>query len=279
MQLTILSSKLPNQSTPQFTHEFRIVHATETKKMAHSLGIISHYIQGLTLRSITAAGQETIRNQPLPTPKGEHIESFAQLTWPGGLEVMQGSFTTQGYKESAGKHIFAVPRIIYLTDRLEPAAEPEVEERIKKAKGAVRLIVGLTPLDPNPSDFRKSWDKHASFCRAICPHYQRNQVLILSPERIVKIFADTQFPADTVVRVGGYEEFVFESHEAAEAFCERYGEELRESYDGFTTTTGESFCLGFDVVVQYDEVDRGYMQVIIGAVVGMMLRLKVFFGI
>ena len=277
MQLTILSSKLPNQSTPQFTHEFRIVHATETKKMANTLGIISQYVQGLTLRSVAAVGQESIRNQPLPAPKGEPIESFAQLTWPSGLEVMQGSFTTQGYKESAGKHIFAVPRMIYLTDRLEPAVEAEVHERIK-TKDAVRPIVGLNPNDPNPSSFRKSWDKHASFCRTICPHYQRNQVLTISPERIQKIFTDTQFPADTVVRYGGYEEFVFESNEAAEAFCERYGEDLRKSYDGFTRT-GESYCLGFDVVVQYDEVDRGFLQVITGALVGMMLRLKVYFGV
>ena len=286
MQLTILSSKLPNQSTPEYTHEFRVVHATETKKMAHSLGIISQYTQGLTLRSAMTSQETFFRNQPLPVPKGEPIESFAQLTWPGGLKVMQGSFTTQGYKESAGKHIFAVPRIIYLTDRLEPAPVAVVASRIKNAKDAVRLIVGLTPQDnnANPSNFRKSWDKHASFCRAICPHYQRNQVRPLTSEHIQKIFTDTQFPAGAVVHgVGGYEEFVFENHEAVEVFCERYGEELRESYAGFAATTGDggrSFCLAVDVVVQYDEeADRGYLQVIVGAVVGMMLRLKVYFGV
>jgi hypothetical protein len=280
MQLTILASKLPNQSLPQFIHEFRIVHATETRNMAHSLGIIFQYIQGIALHSTPGQDSIPVKNQPLAPPR-EPIESFAQLTWPGGLEVMQGSFTTQGYKDSAGKHIFAVPRKIYLTDRLEP--DSVAREGILQSKDAVRLIVGLVPHDPTEiSNFRKSWDKHASLCRAICTadnqhYYQRNQILPLDAEHIETIFADTHFPANAVVRCGGYEEFVFQSGEAARAFCERYGEELRSSYEAFTT--GESYFAGFDVVVQYDEKDRGYRQIVAGAVVGMILRAKVYFGL
>lgn len=266
MQLTILSEKLPSLSTEQFIHEFRVVHAEQTKTIARSLGIISQYVQGLAL-SLT--GQESLRNQPMSGPQ-EPIESFAQLSWPA-LEVMQGSFQTQGYKDSAGKHIFAQPRMIFLTNQLEP----EVEHMNKN--NTIRLVCVLNPLDPLDSNFRKSWDKHASFCRTICANYQRNQVLKLDPEQINIIFFGTQFPKDAVMNYGGYEEFLFASIEDSQAFCKEHGEELGLSYSEFTTK--DSYCVGFDVTVQYDHVDRGYQQIIAGAIVGTILRFKVFFGI
>ena len=263
MELTILADKLPHMSVEQYEHEFRVVHANETKKMAHSLGILLQYVQGLVL---TSAGQEKIRNPPIPEPQ-EPLQSVARLTWPA-LEVMQGSFSTQGYRDSAGKHIFATVLKIFLTERLEPNME-----QIRKGN-PVRLLSFLVPADPLESNFRRSWDNHAIFCRSICSNYQRNQVLRLEPERIVKIFNGTQFPEASVVRYGGYEEFVFEGNADAQAFFDRYGEQIGSSYEGFITK--ESFCVGFDTVVQYDDTDRGYQQIITGTILGMILRAKLF---
>lgn len=266
MQFTILADKLPDSSVEQFIHEFRVVHAQETKAMAQSLGIISEYIQGLVLPS---AGQKDVDNLPIREPE-EPLQSFAQLTWPA-LEVLQGSFTTQGYQESAGKHIFAIPRKIFLTARLEPSME-----NIKDGN-LIRVVSVLSPAESSDMSFRKSWDDHAVLCRSICSNYQRNQVLNINPERITQIFADTQFPDTAVLTNGGFEEFVFKSNTEAQAFFGRYGEELRSSYRGFASD--ESFCVGFDSLVHYGDSDRGYQQMVAGTVVGTLLRLKVFFGI
>jgi hypothetical protein len=262
MQFTILSTKLPNQSTPQFIHEFRNVHATETISMANSLGIISRYVQGLALSS---AGQQDIKDLPLPAPR-EPLISFAQLTWPA-LEVLQGSLQTQGYKNSAGKHIFADAREIFLTERLEPDVGGD---------GAVRLVFVLVPEDSDGASFMRLWDEHAAFCRGACARYQRNRLIEIDQARVSDIFRDTQFPAERVRRWGGYEEFVFESNPDAIAFCQRHGDGLRDSYAGFTSK--DSYGMGFDSVAKYDDTDRGYKQIVTGGIVGSVLRAKFFLG-
>jgi hypothetical protein len=266
MQFTILADKLPEHSIDQFIHEFRVVHARETKAMAQSLGIVSEYVQGILL---PFAGQKEIDNLPIHGP-GVPLKSFAQLTWPA-LEVLQGSFTTQGYKSSAGKHIFAVPRKIFLTERLEPPVE-----NFRK-RNAVRVVVILLPTESSEGNFRTYWDKHADLCRSTCSNYQRNQVLNIGTDKVAKIFIDTAFPASAVVGEGGFEEFVFQSNAEAQAFFTQYGEELRLSYDGFTSDA--SFCVGFDTVVHYDDGDKGYQQIITGIAVSLLLRIKVYLGI
>lgn len=115
MQLTILYRKIPMLTDAQFRHEFRAVHAEQTKSIAQNLGIIHQYEQGLAL---PALGQSSLeRTALLPLEEAPHYNAFARLTWPR-LEVMQGSFTTEDYRQTAGKHIFAAPLKIFLTETL-----------------------------------------------------------------------------------------------------------------------------------------------------------------
>ncbi|KAJ5702864.1 hypothetical protein N7488_010412 [Penicillium malachiteum] len=107
MHLTILSDKLPHMTAADFTHEFRVVNASETRSVATNLGIILQYIQGLALSTLNKPGLSN-----LPLEEGGQYQSFARLTWPS-IEVMQGSFSTDDYRRSAGKHIFATPFRIF----------------------------------------------------------------------------------------------------------------------------------------------------------------------
>ncbi|KAJ5379575.1 hypothetical protein N7509_012694 [Penicillium cosmopolitanum] len=163
IKLTILSEKLPELTSEQFKHEFREVHANQTKDVATNLGIILKYVQGLALPLV---GQKSLSN--LPLKEGKDCQSFAQLTWPA-LVVMQGSFLTEGYRNSAGKHRFANPQMIFLTEQLGQIHNIE-------SKNADEIcVVVVVQAKSECSDFEERWATHASYCLSICPKYTRNR--------------------------------------------------------------------------------------------------------
>ncbi|KAK4983785.1 hypothetical protein LTR66_008706 [Elasticomyces elasticus] len=231
--------------------------------MAQSLGIIWRYVQGM---SLTFTGQRPVTNLPLPEFSSS-IWSFAQLTWPS-LDVFAAALKTKGYKESAGKHEFARPLKILLTERLESDATSYVAAQ----PGAVRLITVVYPLSSTPTDkFRAQWAVHTESFGHLCPHYQRNICLDLTRERIDEVLEQTQFsPAEPVLQ-GGYEEMVFSDAQMAQEFLDKHSKQMQLSYENFCSA--KSFCVGLDSVVQHSEGDRGIKQVILGRVVSMALGL------
>lgn len=266
MQLTILSEKLNSLSADQFIHEFRVTHATETRTMATSLGIITKYIQGLRL---ALAGKEPLQNLPI-SEADSSVHSFAQLTWPS-LPVLQGALSTDGYRKSAGSHIFATSLKVYVTTKIDPRAGKEVH-----TSDCVRVVVGISPL--SGSSFPSAWDEHAAFCHSICDLYQRHRVIPLDTTKLEQIFGHTQFTPNAVVTTGGYEDFVFRSRTEAQEFFDQHGSALRSSYDRFVSPTG-SFCYAFDNILQYSPSDRGFIEIIVGFFVGTVLRFKALFNL
>jgi hypothetical protein len=270
MQFTVFSDKLPSLSLAGFKHEFRTVHAQQTKDMASTLGIISCYVQGLYLPSTMDC--PPLRNLPLP----EHTEpyqSFAQLSWPS-IGVLQAALHTSGYRDSAGKHEFAVPQHLFLTERLEP----EVSfDNLAMAAKPVMLMMVLAPKSHNDSVFQEAWDHHAMFSRSVCPRYQRNKTLPVSDAQVKAVFVDTQFPVSTYLAEGGYEEFIFANVEEAQSFLEEHGQSLASSYRGFCRE--DSWCAMFDFVEQYGQSDIGLRQRIAGAVIGAFLGTKTVIGL
>lgn len=285
MQFTVLANKLTRLSVAEFTHEFRTVHARDTKEAAASLGLITEYIQGLYLPS-AIQGATQLANLPLPEHPGPY-QSFAQLSWPS-VTVLHGSLQSAGYRASAvAKHEFAVPEHLFLTERLDPdtrhhrlngLGRPEnsgIEDSLRRP---VMLIIALTPKpDLDQASFRARWAKHADdvvrpkSTVAQAPgllYYQRNGVIPLPVERLRAIFTGTQFPAHKNFDSGGYEEFIFADMESAQAFCSQHGETLGRSYEEFCNTQ-KSWCAGFDYVEHWGPADRGIKQ----RGVGMMLKL------
>lgn len=266
MHLTILSKKLASLTDKQFLHEFRVVHTSQTIGIATNLGIILQYVQGLAL---PVAKKSPVTNLPLDKP-GHDYHSFARLAWPS-LEVMQGYFSTADYQNTAGKHIFAEPFAIFLTEPLGPAF---IEER--ENPEIVRVIVNLKP-ENDDEHFQDEWDTHASFWQNVHIKYARHKILNLDDKRVQKIFAGTQFDPQYVARRGGYEEFVFDSEAEATAFFQKYAQDLCRSYTRFANVS-ISNCLAFDSQVIFDAADRGVWQVTAGLFVGTLLSAKVVLG-
>ncbi|KAJ6032505.1 hypothetical protein N7540_003237 [Penicillium herquei] len=211
MHLTILSRKISTLDNAQFRHEFQIVHAEQTKDIARNLGIIHEYEQGLALETLD---QPKLQQAVVSPMKETHdYEAFARLTWPT-LEVMQGSFTTEDYRRSAGKHIFAEPFMIFLT---LPLGDDGAQNMTKVAGNGkddnIRVIVPIQPCQQDRADdssfLDERWDKHASFVRSTGAAYTRHRILEVSPDRLAQIFNQTQFDHRLVVTQGGYEEFAF----------------------------------------------------------------------
>ncbi|OQE07176.1 hypothetical protein PENVUL_c014G09448 [Penicillium vulpinum] len=231
--------------------------------MAKTLGIITKYIQGLRL----SANKDSLLHLPIPEAD-TFVHSFAQLTWPS-LTVLQGALSTEGYQKSAGSHVFAIPLKVYVTEKLNPAIEVEIQSH-----DSIRVMVGLSPL--SPSSFLQKWSEHAAFCRSICDRYQRHQTIPLDAPKIEQIFGHTQFTPSTVVTSGGYEDFVFSTRAEAQAFFDQYGSAIRASYDCFVDPK-TSCCYAFDNVVQYSPSDRGLIEIVVGFFIGIALRFKVLF--
>ncbi|KAJ5490008.1 hypothetical protein N7453_010833 [Penicillium expansum] len=250
----------------EFIHEFRVVHTTETRTMAKTLGIITQYIQGLRLSSVN---QDPLLHLPIPEADPS-VHSFAQLTWPS-LAVLQGALSTEGYQKSAGSHVFGTPLKTYVTEKLDSGTKEEPQSR-----DCIRVMVGLSPL--SPSSFPQKWSEHAAFCRSICDRYQQHQVIPLDAPEIENIFGHTQFAPNTVVTSGGYEDFVFGTRAEAQVFFDQHGSALRASYDGFVDPKA-SLCYAFDHVLQFSPSNRGFTETAVGSFVGIALRLKVLFNL
>jgi alkanesulfonate monooxygenase SsuD/methylene tetrahydromethanopterin reductase-like flavin-dependent oxidoreductase (luciferase family) len=265
MQFTILSTKLEGNTVEEFLHEFRNVHAGATRAMAKQLGIISKYVQGVPLNYL---GKEDIQNLPFSDLECK-ISSFAQLSWPS-IAVLQGALSTEGYRKSAGSHVFATATKIYLTEQLNSDVE-DVE-----SADAVRVMIGLSPhLELN---FQQAWDDHAAFCREICPTYQRHRSISLEPGRAEQIFDHTLFPPNLVELLGGYEDFVFETPKQAQEFFDKYSHDLSSSYAKFVDSE-KSFAYALDNVIQYRPAERGPAEVVTGHIVSCALRLKLFLNL
>ncbi|KAJ5732024.1 hypothetical protein N7493_003505 [Penicillium malachiteum] len=167
MHLTIFSDKLPHMTAADFTHKFRVVHASETRSVATNLGIILQYIQGLALPTLNKPGLSN-----LPLKEGRQYQSFARLTWPS-VEVIQGSFSTEDYRRSAGKHIFAAPFRIFLTEFIKPPSsttfntEPLIASpTVEQDAYSIRLVVTVFPNSNSAlsrAKFEEKWDRHAAW--------------------------------------------------------------------------------------------------------------------
>ncbi|RAO68964.1 uncharacterized protein BHQ10_004976 [Talaromyces amestolkiae] len=278
MQLTILSDKLPTLSETQFAHEFRTVHAQQTRAIAINLGIILKYVQGLALPTV---GRPKLINLPLEELQ---YRSFAQLTWPS-LEVLQGSFSTEDYRQSAAKHQFARPFQLFLTERDESSISASLNTSsttlTEIEKTATRLVVTVIPKtlsDNENTKFEEQWSRHAQWVCSLGASYTRYRVIPLDETRSRKIFDGTPFDPRLVVTAGGYDEFMFQSQENAAQFLAEHGPQLRSSYLEFVDID-HSHAYAFDHVVQFGTEDRGTWQTIFGLLVGSALRVKVFFGI
>lgn len=164
MQFTILSDKLLTLSEEQFAYEFRVVHARETRTVAINLGISQKYVRGLALPT---AGRPQLTNLPLEE-RGQY-GSFAQLTW-SSLEVLQGSFSTDDYRQGAAKHRFASPLRIFLTgcdittscSNINSPSAPLTEV----GKDATRLVVTVIPgilSDSDNTKFEEKCNRHAQW--------------------------------------------------------------------------------------------------------------------
>lgn len=270
MQLTVFSQKLENQTDEQFEHEFRVVHAAETRKIASSLGLISRYVQGVSLQT-TAKTLTNASVFPDNTPRQPH--SVAQLTWPSA-EVLGASLHTQGYKDSAGKHVFATTSQVFMTERLEPDRALDTANMAT----AVLLTIILIPADNQSDDeFRTKWDQHAAIVRDKIPSYQRNIALPLSPQKVESILHDTAFTPSLCVSRGGYEELVFPTLESAQSFLDKHAHELRESYRDFAGE--QSYLASFDHAIVYSEEDRTFKQMLTGALVSNILWAKTILGL
>lgn len=276
MDLTILSRKIPTLTDAQFCHEFQVVHAEQTKTIARNLGIIHRYEQGLALEFLDQPRLQhavlfNIRETPI-------YHSFARLSWPS-LEVMQGSFTTDDYRRSAGEHIFAQPFQIFLTEPLGHDMARNIAKVAGRSEGdTIRVIV---PIQPHPIDgvddgsrFEECWDEHASFVRSTGALYSRHRSLQLLPDRLARIFDQTQFDHRLVMTQGGYEEFVFRSPGAVEDFFMQHAQELRTSYEKLMNTAQPEVFV-FNCVTQFAADQRGWWQVGAGLVVGTALRMKI----
>lgn len=268
MQLTILSDKLPTLSEEQFAHEFRVVHARETRTIATNLGIILQYVQGLALPTV---GRPQLTN--LPLEEGQY-QSFAQLTWPS-LEVLQGSFSTEDYRQSAAKHLFASPFRLFLTERAEAMSSPATFT--EAGEYTTRVVITVIPSDSDTTKFEDKWNQHAQWACTLGTVYTRYRVIPLDQTRIRKIFDGTPFDSHLVATAGGYDEFMFQSQEDAVQFLAEYGTQLRSSYLEFVNVD-QSRAYAFDHVVQFGVSDRGKWQTIFGLLVGSALRIKVYFS-
>ncbi|KAJ4395868.1 hypothetical protein N0V93_000082 [Gnomoniopsis smithogilvyi] len=283
MQLTIISDKLAGLTVDEFKHEFCTVHAEDTKEAASSLGLISQYIQGLYLPS-AIDGAKPLTSLPLPEHDGPY-QSLAQLSWPS-ITVLQGSLQSAEYKASAtAKHNFAVPKHIFMTERLEPdtsheSGVPGRPGHISAEWRPVVLIAALTPGSGlSEAEFRERWAKHGDSVRALAvAHYQRNAIIPAPREQIYATFTETQFPADRCWDRGGYEELVFANIGDAQSFCSQHGEALRASYEGFCDMQ-RSWCAGFDYIERWGRVDIGLKQRVVGTILGGMLGAKTIFGL
>lgn len=284
MQFTIISDKLPRLSVGEFKHEFRHVHAADTKETASSLGLITQYIQGLYLPS-AIDGATQLTGLPLAEHEGSY-QSLAQLTWPS-VEVLRGSLQSAGYRESAAaKHQFAVPKHLFLTERLDLNHRHDLdglgrpENNLNAKQRPVVLIAALTPkAGIDDTEFKELWAKHADSVQTTTKmNYRRNAVIPLHVEQLRAVFAGTQFPVEKCCSKGGYEEFVFTSTDDAQSFCNQYGENLRMSYRTFCDIQ-TSWCAGFDYVEHWGQLDIGLKQRVIGTILGLVLNTKTWLGL
>ncbi|KAL2820610.1 hypothetical protein BJX63DRAFT_427936 [Aspergillus granulosus] len=280
MHLTILSHKIATLTDAQFLHEFQVIHAEQTKAIAQNLGIIHEYEQGLALPILNQPGLD--QTSLFPIKEAPNYQAFARLTWPS-LEVMQGSFTTDDYRRSAGEHIFAQPFQIFLTEALGPHGTRDMAKVAGSIEDdTIRVIVPIhSRLADEASDgfnFEEIWDEHASFFRSTGVAYTRHRSLQFSPDRLVRIFDQTQFDHRLVVSRGGYEEFAFGSRAAAEDFFRQYSQTLRDSYERLVDPLQlEVFVFG--CVTRFAAEQRGWWQVGAGFLVGTALKMKVLLNI
>ncbi|KAJ4412071.1 hypothetical protein N0V82_008871 [Gnomoniopsis sp. IMI 355080] len=283
MQFTIIADKLADLSVDEFKHEFCTVHAEETKEAASSLGLISQYIQGLYLPS-ALGGAKQLTYLPLPEHDSPY-QSLAQLTWPS-ISVLQGSLQSAEYRASAAaRHEFAVPKHIFLTERLEHDTHhgDGVLGRPGHIDGHQRPVVLIAALAPglglNETEFRDRWAKHGDNVRVLAmAYYQRNAILPVPREQIYATFAETQFPAEKCWDRGGYEELVFDSIEDAQLFCSQHAEALRTSYSEFCDMQ-RSWCAEFDYIERWGRVDIGLKQRVTGTILGGILGAKLSLGL
>jgi hypothetical protein len=280
MQMTVLSVKLPDQTDQQLIHEFRTVHAQATVDIAATLGIITRYVQGLTLRCCTDDDVSPIERPPLPESTVP-LQIYAQLTWPS-TTVLQGSLHSSGYKESAGKHVFATSHQVFLTEYLEVDAADTVDRawplNASPEAAPVLLLMVLIPTEQtSDAQFRAAWDVHADRWRKLGVVYQRNMVLPLTPEQVEAILEGSLFPPSVTVRRGGYEEFIFPSCKEAQEFVDTYSDEMQKSYAGFCGP--ESYFSGFDRKVPFAEGDRGFKQKVMNIVLQTVFQATTTFNI
>lgn len=277
MQMTVLSVKLPGQTNEQFVHEFRSVHAQSTIDMANDLGIISRYVQGLDLECVAAASP--LVRMPLPEAPA-HLASYAQLTWPS-IRTLSGALKSSGYKNSAGKHVFANTAHVYMTDLIDEdatASVPRLWPVNAAEESPILLFVSVVPKEQmSDEEFRSAWNRHATKCRAMGVPYERHAVVNQTLQEAEKVLENTVFTASLCALRGGYEEFIFANYEAAQKFVDDHTEELKTSYASFTGSG--SFCASFDRKMPYGEIDRGLkqqvMQKILGGVFGVTGALGV----
>lgn len=267
MQLTVLSTKLSGQTNSEFEHEFRVVHAAATKDMARSLGIITRYVQGVVL----SAHDQTLHDLPLTAAKSDLI-SYAQLTWPS-TAVLGGALKTSGYKNSAGKHIFANTDKVFMT---EPIGKKSPSASCGKEIN-ILVMTALIPLSSDREVFTKAWNEHADKFSAKCTYYQRNQTMPLTLSEIEPILGGSLFLPELCQLNGGYEEIGFSTLEEAQSFFSDNQAELRKSYETFCDPA--SFSMPMDCVVQYGEKDIGIQQSVVGKIVSSALTLKSALGV
>jgi hypothetical protein len=233
--------------------------------MAASLGIIKRYVQGISLSHVKGACP--IRQAPLPEATNP-LQAFAQLTWPS-IKVLQSALKTSGYKNSAGKHVFATTEQVFLTHRLDEDAGGSLPRAWPRsgATGLPVLLVMVLSARPGLSDaeFRTAWDAHAAKWRLLGAAYQRNLALPLTLQQVEAVLGGTAFTPERFALTGGYEEFGFESGEAAQKFIDAHGTALQQSYATFCGP--KSYFAGFDRVVPYQESDRGIKQKVVSAVI------------
>jgi hypothetical protein len=277
MQMTVLSAKLPGQSDDVFEHEFRAVHAPATTQMAASLGIITRYVQGISLRRLK--GASPIQQPPLPEAPGS-LQAIAQLTWPS-IKVLQSALKTSGYKNSAGKHVFAVSQQVFLTNRLDDDAGSALQRAWPRSAASglpVLLVMVLFPhANISDAEFRTAWDAHAVKWRQLGAAYQRNLSLPVTRQQVEDILGGTVFTPAVCALRGGYEEFGFESSQAAQKFIDEHTAALGQSYATFCAA--ESYFAGFDRVVPYDESDRGLKQKVVAKVIGTVFAVTRTLGV
>ncbi|KAJ5993768.1 hypothetical protein N7451_009492 [Penicillium sp. IBT 35674x] len=276
MHLTILSRRIPALNEAQFRHEFRVVHAEQTISIAQNLGIIHQYEQGLALQTLKQSSLD--RSALLPLEEAPKYDAFARLTWPR-LEVMQGSFTTEDYRRTAGEHVFAEPFQIFLTEPLSTEATRQIAKDSVSEEDIIRVIIPIQHSANgvvSDTEFEERWNQHASFISSTGAAYTRHRSLDISPDQLARIFDQTQFDYRLVVARGGYEELLFHSRAPAEKFFKQYAKEMRDSYDRFVDPALELFI--YDHVMQFAAEQRGWWQVGVGLAVGTALRMKIFMG-